>query len=169
MSEQNQEATVEAFKHGMRVMAGAVTIVTAGTGTDAAGLTATAVCSLSMEPPRLLVCLNKFGSTFARLAETGRFCVNLVAAQDRIVAERFAGRTGQSGADKFAGNGWVIETDAAPRLGSALAAISCSVHSVTVLETHAIVIGNVDAVSNGADGDPLVYCNQAFLTLRELA
>jgi flavin reductase (DIM6/NTAB) family NADH-FMN oxidoreductase RutF len=152
------------FRRGMRRLAGAVTIVTAGKGEDAGGLTATAVCSLTAEPPRLLACLNSGGATFDILRRHGRFCVNLVGSGDRAAAEVFAG-IGVAPGDRFAAGAWVRTTDRAPRLASALAAFECSVHSITMLATHGLVIGDVDAVHiTGAD-DPLLYHEGRFARL----
>ncbi len=153
------------FRRGMRRLAGAVTIVTAGKGEDAGGLTATAVCSLTAEPPRLLACLNSGGATFDILRRHGRFCVNLVGSGDRAAAEVFAGIGAAPGEDRFAAGAWVRTENRAPRLASALAAFECSVHSITMLATHGLVIGDVDAVHiTGAD-DPLLYHEGRFARL----
>lgn len=161
---------IDAFKEGMRRLAGAVTIVTTGEGDTAVGLTATAVCSLSMEPPRLLTCVNRFGATFRALAPGARFCVNLLGADEQAMAERFAGRTGLTGADRFGGGNWTSEDGFPPRLSDAISTIGCRVHSMTLVETHAIVIGAVEHVWNRADlSAPLVYHCQQFSTLRPIS
>lgn len=154
------------FREGMRRLAGAVTIVTAGEGDEAVGMTATAVCSLSMDPPRLLACINRFGAMYRALSPNARFCVNLLPAGARTVAERFAGSTALSGAQRFDPEHWLSEPGFSPRLAKATSAIACTVHSLTVLDTHAIVVGSVEAVWNAAeDKAPLVYHQQAFRTL----
>ena len=154
------------FREGMRRLAGAVTIVTAGEGEAAVGMTATAVCSLSMDPPRLLACINRFGAMFRTLSPSTRFCVNLLPASARPVAERFAGSTAQTGAQRFDPAHWLSEPGFSPRLATATSAIACTVHSLTVLDTHAIVVGSVEAVWNAEhDEAPLVYHQQAFQTL----
>jgi flavin reductase (DIM6/NTAB) family NADH-FMN oxidoreductase RutF len=156
----------QAFREGMRRLAGAVTIVTAGEGEAAIGMTATAVCSLSMAPPRLLACINRFGAMYRALSPNARFCVNLLSADARTVAERFAANTALSGAQRFDPDHWYCKPDFAPRLASATSAIACTVHSLTVLDTHAIVVGSVDEVWNARkDKAPLVYHQQAFQTL----
>lgn len=160
---------IDEFKLSMRSLAGAVNIITAGSGSDAAGLTATAVCSLSMTPPRLLVGINRAGSTFTALAATDEFCVNLLDTEARGLAEIFAGRTGLAGENKFADAGWICEDDHPPRLASAMAAIRCTVHSMQIVGTHAIVVGDVQSVWNRAEALPLIYHNQCFQTLQDLA
>jgi len=153
----------EQFKDAMRMLAGAVTIITTGRGQQAAGLTATAVCSLSMEPPRLLICVNRFGSTYATLAESGLFCVNVLSAEQEPLAMAFAGRTGKAGVDKFAAEEWDHAQGSAPRHRAALAAVRCKVHSITLVDTHAIVIGDVTDTYMGPANASLIYRDQKFL------
>lgn len=152
------------FKDAMRELAGAVTIITAGSGVDAAGLTATAVCSLSMEPPRLLVCINRSGATFAALLASGEFCVNVLGADQQDLAAEFAGRTGKAGADKFAAADWERSDLAPPRHLGALAAVHCQVHAMTIIGTHAVVIGDVVQTHIGHGGAALIYRDQRFLS-----
>lgn len=156
------------FQLSMRHLAGAVNIITAGAGGDLAGLTATAVCSLSMNPPRLIACVNRAGATFAALSRTERFCVNVLGREAREIAETFAGRSGLAGGDKFAGHGWIVADPCPPRLGGALSAIHCTVHSMQLIGTHAIVVGDVVEVWNRLDQDPLIYEDRAFHTLQPL-
>lgn len=153
----------EQFKDAMRMLAGAVTIITTGRGAQAAGLTATAVCSLSMEPPRLLVCVNRSGSTFAALVDSGLFCVNVLSAGQEDLAMAFAGRTGKSGADKFAAEAWDESGEGAPRHRSALAAVRCKVHSISLVGTHAIIVGDVTETHLGPANPSLIYRDQQFL------
>lgn len=152
------------FKDAMRELAGAVTIITAGSGADAAGLTATAVCSLSMEPPRLLVCINRAGATFAALLASGEFCVNVLNAGQADLAAEFAGRTGKAGVGKFVSADWELYDAAPPRHLGALTAVHCKVHAMTILGTHAIVIGDVIETHMGNGGAALIYRDQRFLS-----
>lgn len=153
---------LDEFKEGMRRLAGTVTVISTGTGDSAAGLTATAVCSLSMEPPRLLACLNRFGATWRTLAADDRFCVNLLPAACEDVALSFAGRDMK----RFDSAQWREDDGFPPRLLDATSTIGCRVHSMTLLETHAIVVGTVERVWNApADALPLLYHQQGFRTL----
>lgn len=150
------------FLDAMRLLTGAVTVVTAGEGDTAGGLTATAVCSFSATPPRMLVCLNRSGSTFRALVDSGRFCVNVLGTDQQELAMAFAGRTGMAGADKFAGDEWASLPGEAPHLRSALVAVSCHVHLMTVLGSHAVVIGDVVQTHFGSARASLLYREGAF-------
>lgn len=154
------------FKQGMRRLAGAVTVVTTGMGDDVAGLTATAVCSLTAEPPRLLACLNTSGESFELLRRHKRFCVNVIGADDLWIAETFAGMHGPSATGKFSAGSWAMSGDRSPRLESALVAFECCVHSLTLLSTHCLAIGDVTAVHLGSPaGNALLYHDGQFARL----
>ena len=153
------------FIEAMRYLAGAVTIITAGKDDAIAGLTATAVCSLSANPPRLLVCLNRAGATYQALIESGQFCVNILASGQQDLAMEFAGRTGKAGAEKFEDRHWDRQAGSAPRHLEALASILCNVHHCTLLGTHAIVIGDVVETHVGDASPSLLYREGTFLTV----
>ena len=91
---------VHDFRAAMRQLAATVCVVTAGTGDGRRGLTATAVCSLSITPPSMLVCVNRQGAAHRAITENGCFCVNILGADQLDVAHRFAGQTG-AGENKF--------------------------------------------------------------------
>lgn len=150
------------FLDAMRLLAGAVTIVSAGEGEEAAGLTATAVCSFSADPPRMLVCLNRAGSTFRALSGSGRFCVNILGGDQQDLAMAFAGRTGMVGGDKFAGDEWDAQPGEAPRNRRALVAVRCHLHMMTLLGSHAVVIGDVVETHFGEHRASLLYREGAF-------
>lgn len=156
------------FRQGMRQLAGAVTVITTGRGDEVAGLTATAVCSLTAEPPRLLACLNTGGGSFDLLRRHNRFCVNLIGTHDRSVAEAFAGMSLDKAVDKFSSGLWVRAEDRAPRLASALVSFECAVHSLTLLSTHCLAVGDVLDVHMAEPSPmPLLYHDGQFAQLAE--
>jgi len=147
----------EGFRLAMRQLAGGVSLVTTGRGADRNGLTATSVTSLSMQPASLLVCINRDCSVLPVLRDHGAFGVNLLGAAHRELADRFAGRHGLRGAERYAGVDWIELVTGAPLLADALAAIDCTVDSVIDWHSHALVIGRVAAVHLGGGPQALVY------------
>jgi len=139
-----------AFREGMRYMAGAVALVTAGAGERRIGMTATSVTALSAEPPTLLVCINRSASLRPLLDRIGHFAVNLLGDSHQGLADRFAGRHGVAGADRFARGRWTTLATGAPVLGDALAAFDCAIEEIIERHSHAIVIGRVEAVRTAA-------------------
>lgn len=151
------EVDASGFREAMRQLAGAVSVVTTGDGPSRTGLTATSVTSLSAEPPSLLVCINRASSVLPVLRETGAFAVNLLAAGQQAIADRFAGRSGASGAARYAGAAWTTLETGVPVLADALAALDCRVEAIMDWHSHAIVIGRVAALSVPGGEAALVY------------
>ena len=92
---------VATFRKTMGLFPGAVTLITTGEGDLRRGITATAVCSVSDDPPSLLVCVNRSTGTCKEIARSGRFSVQLLGQDHADVAMTFAGADGKTGADKY--------------------------------------------------------------------
>jgi flavin reductase (DIM6/NTAB) family NADH-FMN oxidoreductase RutF len=129
------------FRKAMRHLAGGVSVITVGQGRDITGMTVTSVSSLSVEPPALIVSINRSASSWPLLKRNGFFGVNILNADQSDIAERFAGKGGVTGADRFAGARWFTRVSGVPLLVDALAAIDCEVEQIVERHSHAIVIG----------------------------
>jgi len=155
------------FRLAMRALAGAVSVLTIGQGADRVGFTATSVSSFSMEPPRISAFVNKNSSSWPVLQRCRAFAVNVLGEGQEMIAERFAGRGGTRGADRFAGAEWVTAATGTPLLADALVAIDCELEEAIERHTHAILIGDVRAVRlGGRDVDPLLYWHGRYRGLR---
>ncbi len=155
----------DAFRAAMRHLVGGVSIVTVASGTERGGLAATSLTSLSADPPSLIVCVKRSASAMPLLRATGRFGVSVLGHDHEHVADRFSGRDGSQGADRFAGAEW-IEADGTLVLADALASFACEVEDVIERFSHAIVIGRVTASrALGGDG-ALVYWRAAYARVR---
>lgn len=131
------------------------------------GLTATAVSSVTADPPRLLVCVNRSGLTHEKILASGRFCVNVLAeAQDRI-AMVFAGMGGKD-ADRFAEGEWVRMVTGAPALAHASAVFDCRLGETLQQSTHTILFGDVLATAHRNGADTLLYGARRFRQLRKV-
>lgn len=155
------------FRAAMARFPGAVTLITARAGAERRGLTATAVCSVTADPPSLLVCLNRHTGTCAAIQDSGRFAVNLLADPSAPLALRFAGAGGVSGAEKFALGDWAEDAAGLPILREAAVSLSCAVSEALVAGSHRIFIGQIEAVRFG-DGAALVYEQARFHRLHPL-
>lgn len=151
------EADGDSFRAAMRHLASGVCLVTHCIGGVRVGMTATAVASLSLEPPTLIVCVNRGASAYAGLTPGAAFGVSVLGADHREFAERFAGRTGEEGADRFREGRWRMSPNGAPLLSDALAAFACEVEEIVERHTHAIVIGRVKYAAAGSGGGALIY------------
>ena len=151
-----------AFRLAMRELASGVALVTAGRGAQRTGCTATSLCSLSLDPPSLIVCIARTSSTLAALRASRAFGVNILAAAQEDLADRFAGRSGVHGAARFAGAEWTTLVTGAPLLRAALAYIDCAVEEVLERHTHAILIGRVAAVHRAGGAPALIHRRGRF-------
>lgn len=141
----------------MRHQAGAVTVIATGDVGARAGLTATAVSSLSDDPPTILCCVGRKTGAHDVIERAGVFSVNLLASDQQSVAERFAGRHGVSGEDRFTGLNWRKLATGAPVLSDALASLDCTLLEQHGFTTHSIFIGRVLNGSFRTDIGPLLY------------
>ena len=131
------------FRGAMRQLTGGVSVITAGRGKDISGMTVTSVSSLSLDPPALIVSVNRGASSWPLVKRYGFFGVNILTADQIDVAERFAGKDGLKGAERFAGAQWTTRVSGVPLLSGTLAAIDCEVEEIVERHSHAIVIGRV--------------------------
>src|SRR5450756_1836335 len=139
----DREVSAGDFRSAMRHLTGGVSVITTGRGNDITGMTVTSVSSLSVDPPALIVSVNRESSSWPVLQRHGVFGVNILTSDQLDIAERFAGKGGLKGADRFAGAQWFTRASGVPLLAGALAAIDCEVEDVIERHSHAIVIGRV--------------------------
>lgn len=163
--------TPDLFRQGMRRLAGACTIITSvapGQGREGwAGMTATAVASVTAEPARLLVCINRSTWAHGIISQSRVLGVNVLGADSVELAQRFAG--GVAPEEKFSREAWVTTTSGAPLLASALASFDCVVRESIEASTHDIFICDVLGVLlREPGGDPLIYFDGAFLADRPI-
>jgi flavin reductase (DIM6/NTAB) family NADH-FMN oxidoreductase RutF len=159
-------AACESFRSAMRHLASGVSVITTGEGEHRTGLTATSVSSLSMEPPALVVCISHASTTLQAMRENRFFGVNFLAAGHRELADRFSGHGKVSGAARYQGGEWITLATGAPILVDALAAIDCSIDTIMEWNTHALVIGRVEAVHQPGGAQALVHWRRSYLDLR---
>lgn len=162
-----QPVDADQFRLGMRALAAAVSIITSTSAGHRHGMTATAVCSVSAEPPTLLVCLNKVTSTHAAVAKSGVFCVNLLRAEDWELSTAFSGM--QSGEARFKSREWTHLKTGSPVLIEALASFDCRVVKTVVQGTHSVLFGRVEQVLFGKKGKPLLYAEGHYAKLASLS
>lgn len=155
------------FRNAMARFPGAVTVVTSLAKGERRGITATAVCSVTADPPSLLVCLNRKTGTCAAVADTGRFNVNLLAGDGGELAMVFAGAKGLTGATKFQYGDWQADPYGLPHLSTAAMGFSCEVTEQVTAGSHVIFIGQVVSIRAG-EGAALVYEQSRFHRLSPL-
>ena len=159
-----ENAGADAFKRAMRLLPASVTVVATGTAPHRAGLTATAVCSLSAEPPQILACLNAGSATARRIREAGAFSVNILDASHHLLASHFAGAGGTSGEQRFVHGTWDEGPGGMPILRDAVVSLECRLAETVPSATHLILIGRVLDVRCAEAGASLIYRDGRFGT-----
>ena len=164
----NETIPSDEYVSCMRHFAGAVNIITTADGNAWAGLTATAVCSLSAHPPRVLCCVNQKGVTMNVIRNTDNFCVNTLADCHASLAERFAGMGDIGGEDRFADGDWAPIKSGAPALNGALVSLDCVLETIVEYDSHAIIVGRVIASQRSTEKSPLLWFDSAFSTTQQI-
>ncbi|MCS6892417.1 MAG: flavin reductase [Rhodovarius sp.] len=153
------------FRNGMARLAAAVNLVTTDGPAGRAGFTASAVCSVTDDPPTLLVCMNRSHSHAEAFLRNGVLCVNTLAAGQEELSQTFAGLRGLEGAARFSVGRWQVLATGAPVLSDAAVAFDCEVAQRIEQGTHSVLFGRVRAVLLGPEGGGLVYFRRRYHAL----
>lgn len=157
---QDKEDLLDAYRMAMRHVAATVFAVTTRHEDRCYGILATAVSSLSFDPPSLLACINRNASLHAPLLATGLFVVNVLGQGNRAVAARFT----DPASDRFEGEEW-IDIGGVPVLGTAQSSFVCKLAHAHVFGTHSIFIGELLAAHHREDAAPLTYFDRDYVDI----
>lgn len=150
--------TTADFTRVMARVPGPVTVVTtAGAGDTPQGFTASSFSSASLDPPLVLVCLDKGATTHAAFTRARHFMVNVLGRGQEHIARRFAAH----GIERFAAGDMRPLELGLPGLPEASARIACTLHSVLDAGDHSVLVGQVEETSAGTRA-PLVYVDRSF-------
>jgi flavin reductase len=151
------------FKAAMRQVASAVFVLTARSGREMNGLTATSLCSVSTEPPLVLICINSEAAAERLISESGGFAINFLTEDQHRIARLFTGAE-FTPEERFAEGSWEQLLTGAPILEGALATFDCKVESRLSHGTHTIFFGRVVAALS-LDQECLIYRDGSFRRL----
>lgn len=144
----------------MRHVAATVYAVTTTHEGHSWGILATAVSSLSFDPPSLLACINREASLHAPLEQAERFCINVLGLGNRDVAEHFM----LPRADRFAVGEWSDHLGV-PMLATAQSSLICDVADRHTFGTHSIFIGALIEANHRVDATPLTYFDRHYIDI----
>jgi flavin reductase (DIM6/NTAB) family NADH-FMN oxidoreductase RutF len=143
--------------------AGGVVVVSARVGAGFRGLTATSFISVSLEPPLVVVALDRFAATRDAVVDGRKFNVSVLEAAQEFVADRFAGRAPMVD-PSWLEVGHVIGANGLPIIAGSVAWFECAVETVVEGGDHDLVVGSVTDVGVGS-GEPLVLWDRSFWRL----
>jgi flavin reductase (DIM6/NTAB) family NADH-FMN oxidoreductase RutF len=147
------------FRSAMRRFAATVSVISTACRGDRHGMTATAVTSVSMDPPSLLVCVNQRGRLSDMMQQAERFCVNLLHTEHVAVSRSFAD---PNLPERFASGLWHDDARGMPYLADAQVAIFCAKTLAVPYGSHTIFIGDVEDLKIRDDISPLLYQNATY-------
>lgn len=156
----SREEIAVALRRGLRSLAKAVVVITCRRGGERFAMAATAVSELSMDPPSMLICVNKTASLYAPLTAGADFCINILRSEQADISMQCGGKA--KGEQRFEFGAWRESSVGAPYLADAQASFVCRNTLATEYGTHAIFIGEVVDVFDGAPIDPLVYVDGRY-------
>lgn len=141
------------FKDALRCFASGVTVVTTiDNNGERHGITVSAFCSVSLEPPQILICIEKNAGSHDAIAENGSFVVNILSREQQNLSDQFASFL----PDKFAGVKYRTNSRNIPILEDALVNLECNVTHSYDGGDHTVYIGEIEN-SFVTQGNPLVY------------
>ena len=152
----------ELFREVFGRFATGVAVITGAGPAGAGGMTANALCSLSLDPLLALVCFENEARTLPIVREGGRFGVNVLSSEQRQLAGIFASKLPEH--QKLDGVAHRLE-QGAPVIEGALAWAVCELRELIAGGDHTIAIGQVIALALG-EGDPLLWYRGRYLALR---
>lgn len=160
--------SADIFKQSLRLLAGGVCICTTAMNGERLGLTMTAVCSLTLEPPTLVVCVNRDAGAHDMMRATKRICINFLASEHVELAELFSS-TSFKGSGRFDPAKWTDMKSGMPALNAGLAALDCSIIEESTVGAHSVFVCEVKAARLNPEKEPLVHFNREFCELLPIA
>lgn len=148
------DTLVDDFKAAMRQLAATVSLVTTSEEGTRHGMPATAVTSLSLEPPSALVCVNRAASVHGPAERSRFFCLNLLSSDQAALCRQFGAR---ARTERFRTGDWQEGPHGLPYLADAVAALFCRVEETLAYGTHTIFVGRVEQLRVARDRTPLVF------------
>jgi flavin reductase len=159
-----EQQFAEAFRSGMRKLVSGVSLITSTDGTQRVGLIATAVNSVSVAPPTLLICVNQQASAHDVIRNSGIAAINILRSADREIADSFSDSSRRD--ERFMKGDWRTLATRAPILETSLVAFDCKV--VRSLEHHSHTIFLLEAIdvwTTEKSCEALIYANKEYRTM----
>ncbi|KEQ19625.1 hypothetical protein GZ78_06945 [Endozoicomonas numazuensis] len=153
------------MKQSMRRLASSVSVVSSTNGSERHAMAATSVTSLSMDPPSLLVCVNKSTAMHEVLDEGVDFCINVLSQSQAEVSSACGGKL--RGEERFTVGNWKESASGLPYLADAQSVLFLEQDGRYEYGTHTIFIGRVKDVQNSEAIDPLIYVDGRYTTTTE--
>jgi 3-hydroxy-9,10-secoandrosta-1,3,5(10)-triene-9,17-dione monooxygenase reductase component len=159
MAQSGYQPDAREFRNTLGQFCTGVVIATGCVGGEPAGFAAQSFSSVSLDPPLVLLCPAKSSTSWPKLRQSGSFCINILAADQRPVCDVFA----QTGIEKFSALDWHPGVTGSPVLEGVLAYVDCDLHAEHDAGDHSVVLGRVrDVRILDPEGSPLLFFRGAY-------
>lgn len=160
--------TPQEFRRTLGRFASGITVVTT-VGSDGSyhGITVNSFTSVSLDPPLVLICIDKKTETHSLLPQSGFFCVNILNESQQHLSDRFARRI-PAEVNKFDDIPHHLETTGAPVFDQGLGFVDCRVVQAYDSGDHTIFVGEVQTLGSGEadENDPLLYFKSGYRQIK---
>jgi flavin reductase len=156
----------QSYREAMARLGAAVNVITSDGPGGLRGFTASAVCSVTDDPPTLLVCLNRTSDSNTALKANRVLCVNTLSAAQAHLSPIFAGMTEHEVQARFDEARWTTLVTGAPVLENAVVSFDCRIVQVTEVGTHSVFFCEVDALQYSEAHEGLIYFGRAYHPVR---
>ncbi len=161
----DKSISADLFKQSMRFLAGGVCILATNSDGERYGITMTAVCSLTIDPPSLVACVNRNTGTHVTMCRTKRVSINVLSDDQTDMAELFAS-SAVRGPQRFDNEKWTEMPSGVPALLGALAVLDCEVVQQTSVGQHSVFFCEVKNAVLQPERGALVHFNQKFFAVQ---
>ncbi|HED1543033.1 TPA: flavin reductase [Kluyvera cryocrescens] len=149
------------FRNAMAQLGSAVSVITTDGPAGKFGFTASAVCSVTDQPPTLLVCMNRNSFAHAHFKQNGTLCVNVLSSDHQALSGVFANASLRS-EERFCHDSWQVMASGAPVLSSAVASFDCLIDDCHEVGSHSVFYCRVQAIRSSEQPRGLVYFNRRY-------
>jgi flavin reductase len=154
------------FREVLAYAATAVTVIATDGPAGKAGVTCSAVCSVSDAPPTILFCVNRRSAANSVIKSNGLLSVNWLNAHQMDVSQLFSGVGHVPMLERFSDARWQPSVNGIPYRTDALVTLDCRMASATEIGTHSVFVARVLHARRTSGADPLVYCRRVYATTR---
>jgi len=156
------QVSADNFREALSLIAATVSVVTTDGVAGKRGITVSSMCSVSVDPPSVLVCINRDSGVCHTIRENMAICVNVLKSDQAYVSDTFSGRLVGSRKDPFLCASWKKGVTGAPQMLNALVNLDCQVKNELQHGTHFIFVGEIAGLHTNGPGMPLIYRARSY-------
>jgi flavin reductase (DIM6/NTAB) family NADH-FMN oxidoreductase RutF len=163
-----EHVSAQEFREALSQVATSVSIVSTDGAHGIAGLTCSAVCAVTLDPPTVIVCVNRKSAANAVIKANGVLCVNSLGAEQVELSQMFAGIGRVPMNERFSGPHWSVLTTGSPYCTQSRVALDCRVFEVREVGTHTVFFAEVLSTAYVANDQPLIHHSRGYATIRHV-